>query len=242
MCFVVLPVFGLTAQEGPVGAENTADADSGAGGTFSAWLSKTVFSFGGSILIFQEDYGLEAAPVPVLPAPGVAFTLPPWGSILSGAAIETTLDMYFTYYKYSYELDRPVPAEIENRSAFVFGPILAFQLQGYFNINKVRLRLNGGIAADFRIVLLAPDLNEADLEDAGRQTDDIRSFYKSAGQWLYPVFGLGADFQVTPRWSAGLDLRTWAPLDFSGLDKQFLGWRFGIGLRVSRLTGARQQT
>jgi hypothetical protein len=248
LCFAVLPVFGLTAQEEPAEADSegeavpegeaAAEADPKSGGAFSNWFKKTIFSFGGSILIFQEDYGFEAAPIPILPAPGFAFTMPLLGSDFAGVALETTLDMYFTYYKYSYELDRPVPAEIENRSAFVFGPVFALQAQGYINLNKVRLRLNAGIAADPRIVLLAPDLNEADLEDANMQTDDIREFYKNYDQWLYQTLGLGADFQVTPRWSAGLDLRTWAPLDFSGVDRQFLGWRFGIGLRASRLIGA----
>ena len=243
LCFAVLPVFGLAAQEGTAEAdseeESVPDWESvpapKSGGAFSNWFKKTIFSFGGSILIFQEDYGFEAAPIPVLPAPGFAFTMPLWSSAFGGVALETTLDMYFTYYKYSYELDRPVPAEIENRSAFVFGPVFALQAQGHINLNKVRLRLNAGIAADPRIVLLAPDLNEADLEDANMQTDDIRAFYKDYDRWLYPVLGLGADFHVTPRWSAGIDLRTWAPLDFSGADRQFLGWRFGIGLRASRL-------
>lgn len=244
LCFALLPVFGLAAQDAAAEADSEAEAAPGgeaapkSGGAVSAWFKKTIFSFGGSILIFQEDYGFEAAPIPVLPAPGFAFTMPLWSSDFGGVALETTLDMYFTYYKYSYELDRPVPAEIENRSAFVFGPVFALQAQGHINLNRVRLRLNLGIAADPRIVLLAPDLNEADLDDANMQTDDIRAFYKDFNHWLYPVLGLGADFHITPRWSAGLDLRTWAPLDFSGIDRQFLGWRFGIGLRASRLIGA----
>ena len=248
LCFAVLPVFGLAAQEGTVKADSEGDGeavsggeaavDPKSGGEFSDWLKKTIFSFGGSILIFQEDYGFEAAPIPIITAPGFAFTMPLWSSAFGGVALETTLDMYFTYYKYSYELGRPVPAEIENRSAFVFGPVFALQAQGHINLNKVRLRLNAGIAADPRIALLAPDLNEADLEDANMQTDDIRAFYKDYDRWLYPVLGVGADFHITPRWSAGIDLRTWAPLDFSGIDNQFLGWRFGIGLRASRLIGA----
>jgi hypothetical protein len=244
---MLLPVFGLTAQEEAPETDSVEEADAEAeaasseGGAFSAWLNKTIFSFGGSLLIFQEDYGFEAAPIPVLPALGFAFTMPLWDFGSSGIALETTLDMYFNYYKYSYELQRPVPAEIENRSAFVFGPVVALQAQGYIKLNKVRLRLNAGIAADPRIVLLAPDLNEADLEDANRQTDDIRAFYKDYDQWLYPVFGLGADFQITPRWSAGLDLRTWMPLASGNSGESFLGWRFGIGLRVSRLTGKDRQ-
>ena len=227
-----------TEADGSEEAVPDAEADSKSGSAFSAWLKKTRFSFGGSLLIFEEDYGFEAAPIPILPAPGFAFTMPLLGLGFAGIALETTLDLYFTYYKYSYQLQRPVPAEIENRSAFVFGPVFAFQAQGYINLNKVRVRLNAGIAADPRIVLLAPDLNEADLEDANRQTNDIRAFYKEFNQWLYPVFGLGADFQVTPRWSAGLDLRTWMPLDSDNADEQFLGWRFGIGIRATRLIGA----
>ncbi|MDR2795511.1 MAG: hypothetical protein LBB47_02220, partial [Spirochaetaceae bacterium] len=170
MCFAILPLFSLAARETDnkenAGPDTGEAANTKPGGAFSNWFNKTIFSFGGSILIFQEDYGFEAAPIPVLPAPGFAFALPPVGAGFARAALETTLDMYFTYYKYSYELNRPVPAEIENRSAFVLGPILALQVQGRINLNKIRLRLNAGLSADFRIVLLAPDLNEADLEDA----------------------------------------------------------------------------
>ncbi|MDR1363309.1 MAG: hypothetical protein LBJ35_04610 [Spirochaetaceae bacterium] len=201
------------------------------------WFNRATLSFGGSILLFQEDYGFDAAPVPILPAPSLAFTLPPLGNNFAGGALELTLDMYFTHYKYSYELNRPVPAEIENRSAFVFGPILAFQLQGYLRINMFRIRLNAGISGDLRIVLLAEDLNEADLEDANKQKDDIAAFFSQYSQWLFPVAGLGMDFQITPHWAGGLDFRIWAPLDFSGTGEQFLGWRFGVGFRMFKKAG-----
>ncbi|MDR2659171.1 MAG: hypothetical protein LBC27_04190 [Spirochaetaceae bacterium] len=246
---MVLPLFSIAAQEteqeteqeAPVSeAELDGEAREEVNGEdgqaqvspLKRWFAGTTFSFGGSVLIFQEDYGLEAAPIPVLPVPSFAFTFPPFGNDFIGGAFETTLDMYFTHYKYSYVLDRPVPAEIENRSAFVFGPIFALQMQVFLKINIFRIRLNVGIAGDFRITLLAEDLNEADLEDAQKQTEDIAAFFSKDGRWLFPVAGLGLDIRLTPRWRAGFDFRVWAPIDFSGADEQFLGWRFGLGFRV----------
>jgi hypothetical protein len=229
-------VSGIDAQEGEGfdedgAVENTED-NAEEVSSVKRWLNKTTFSFGASILVFQEDYGFDAAPVPILPAPSIAFMLPPLGSGFMGGALELTLDMYFTHYKYSYELNRPVPAEIENRSAFVLGSVLALQVQGYFRVNKFRLRLNAGIAGDFRLVLLAEDLNEADLDDANKQKDEIIDFFSQIGQILFPTVCLGMDFQITPHWAGGIDLRVWAPSDFSGIDEQFLGWRFGIGFRA----------
>jgi hypothetical protein len=202
-------------------------------GAAERWFKRAVFSFGGSLLFFQEDYGFEAAPSPILPAPFFSFAVPPLDAGFAGIALETTLDMYFTHYKYSEDLDRPITAEIENRSAFVFAPVLAFQAQGRFKAGKAEFRVAAGIAGDLRIVLLAGDMNEADMEDAGRQTEAIRDFFSRPERALYYVADIGADFRLAPKWLAGLDIRVWAPIDFSGFDRRFLGWRFGAGFRAS---------
>jgi hypothetical protein len=212
-------------------------------GSRQRWFDRTVFSFGGSLLIFMEDYGLEAAPTPILSAPFFAFALPPLDRTYVGVCFEVTLDMYFTNYRYSYRLNRPIPAEIENRSAFVFGLMPAFQLQGRVNLGKTKARLSGGAAIDFRLVGLALDLNEADVQgppewNAATQTDDIRAYYDKPERMIYPFAGFGVDFQFTPRWAAGLDIRVWIPLDGgASADNPFLGYRVGIGVRISRKNG-----
>jgi hypothetical protein len=242
LCFSVLPLLNLAAQEEAAknaGTKAVSKAPDEETVSAANWFGKSFFSFGISIFVLQEEYGFEAAPVPILPTPSLAFTLPPVGTENVGAALELTLDMYFTNYKYSYTLNRPLPTEIENRSAFVFGPVTALQLQVYLNISKFKLRANAGISSDWRIVFRAADLNEADLEDADKQAENIKFFYKTPVRWLYPVAGLGFDFRFTPRWYGGLDVRVWAPLDFGGMDQKFLGWRFGLGLRISRKNGIR---
>ncbi|MDR0408812.1 MAG: hypothetical protein LBH18_00220 [Spirochaetaceae bacterium] len=252
-CLIILPFLSASAQENPTaslpqseGADASSSeeqADEGDTDKFKEispvrrWLDRTTFSFGGSVLLFQEDYGFDAAPVPILPAPSLAFMLPPLGNRLVGATLEFTLDTYFTHYKYSYGLDRPVPAEIENRSAFVLGPILALQAQGYIRVSIFRLRVSAGIAGDLRIILLAEDLNEADMDDANKQRDDIAAYFNRADRWLFPVVGVGMDFQATPNWAGGIDFRVWAPVDLIGMSENFLGWRFGIGFRVFRKSG-----
>jgi len=201
----------------------------GAQGFFSniSWFAQ------GSILFFPEDNGMYSDPMPILPAPGVGASYP----VTDMFRIEATLDMYFTHYGYSPELDRAVPVAIENRSSFVIGSLLAFQGAAYFNINSfLRARVYGGPAADLRIILLAEDLNSGDMEDAQKQTGQVRNYFWSSGRWFMPVAGAGMDFAINERFKLGIDLRVWIPVYklWSGENLPAIeGWRFGPGLRIT---------
>ena len=198
-----------------------------------AWFAE------GSVLFFPEDNGRGSDPMPILPSLGAGFGLQPFNN--ESLRLEITLDMYFTVYDFNDTLDRAVPASWENRSAFVWGSILGVQGSYVFNIRpNIALRVFGGPAADLRIILLAPDLNESiDPMDTIRQkTDAVSSYFWSKGRWFLPVAGTGMDFDLNEKFRLGFDLRVWMPAYklWSGEDLPLIeGWRFGVGARITFL-------
>jgi hypothetical protein len=187
----------------------------------------------GSVLFFSEDNGLHSDPMPVLPSLGAGISYP----FTDNFRAELSLDFYYTHYGYDYDLDRAVPYAIENRSAQVIGSLLALQAAWYFNVSSLlTIRAYGGPAADLRIVLLAEDLNEPDMDDATRQTDSVRNYFWSQGRWFMPVVGAGLDFALNERFKIGVDMRVWTPIYrlWTGEDLPAIeGWRFGPGIRLT---------
>jgi hypothetical protein len=199
---------------------------------------RLTWSFLGSVLLFPEDNGNRGGPMPVLPAPGAALACSVWGPL----SAELSLDLYFTNYKYDFEWNRALPAEIENRSAFVFGFLTGLHVLARFSpVDNLTLRAYGGPDMDLRIITLAADLHPDDFSglpetDAQIQTDAVREYFWEQGRWFLPVLGVGADYGVNEKFLIGLDFRTWFPLyrAWSGEDLPPVeGWRFGLGLRVT---------
>ncbi|MDR1100484.1 MAG: hypothetical protein LBL28_08400 [Treponema sp.] len=196
------------------------------------------WSFQGSVLMFPEDNGNRGGPMPVLPAPGGALNCVIWGPL----SAEFSLDMYFTNYKYDFDWDRALPAEIEHRSAFVFGFLTGFHALARFPLgDKFVLRAYGGPDMDLRIISLAADLHPDDLTgiretDAQMQTDAVRDYFWARGRWFLPALGMGADYRINEKFLVGLDFRTWFPLYrlWTGETLPPMeGWRFGLGVRVT---------
>jgi hypothetical protein len=190
-------------------------------------------------MIFPESNGpKQGGPTPILPSPGAALAYRLWGPL----EVELSLDMYFTHYGYDWALSRPMPVEIENRSAFVLGAVTGFQLGLRIPLgSKARLRLYGGPAADLRLVLIAADLNAADLvkDDplgAPMQTDAVREYFWGQGRWFFPFAGAGFDFLMNDHIFAGIDFRVWFPAyrRWTGETLPTLeGWRFGPAFRIT---------
>jgi hypothetical protein len=193
------------------------------------------WSFGCSALLLPEDNGNRGGPMPVLPAPGAALAYPVWGPLWA----EASLDLYYTTYAYDFEWNRAIPAEIENRSAAVFGILTGIQALARFPLgDKFAVRANGGFGMDFRIITLAakhPD----DLDgDAQSQTDAVRDYFWGRGRWFLPVLGTGFDYRINEKFFVGLDFRTWFPLYKTWTEEDLPpleGWRFGIGLRITMI-------
>lgn len=193
----------------------------------------------GSVLFFPENNGNLSDSMPVLPSPGAGFGFSPFAN--QSIRLEATIDMYFSTYGYDFTLDRAVPKAWENRSAFVWGSVFGFQGAYFFNINpNMTIRVYGGPAADLRIVLTAPDLNESmdPMDEIHREVDAVFKYFWSGGRWLLPVLGTGMDFELNSGFRLGFDMRVWFPLykvwtneDLPAIE----GWRFGIGARVTFL-------
>lgn len=188
----------------------------------------------GSILAILEDNGLEGDPMPILPSIGVGceFTLP-FFPVLD---FEPSLDIYGTYYGYSYPLDRAVPYAIENRSSWVMGFVLGAPIGYRYRLpNGFVLRGFAGPAFDLRLCLVAGGLEGDDKKDASSQTSDIASYFWGSGRWIIPTAGFGVDFPVFNGLMLGAELRAWFPVYklWSGEDLPAKeGWRIAAALRV----------
>ncbi len=187
----------------------------------------------GSVLAILEDNGLEGDPMPILPSlgAGAEFALP----FLPILRFEPSLDLYGTYYGYSYTLDRAVPYAIENRSSFVTGFVLGAPLAYRYRFpNGIILRGFAGPALDLRLCLVAGGLEGADKDDASSQTADVASYFWGGGRWFQPTAGLGADFPLLKDIGIGAELRTWFPVYKLWSDEELPakeGWRFALALR-----------
>lgn len=198
----------------------------------------TALIFRGSILGILEDNGLHGDPSPILPSPGFAASF----GLAPSLRFEPGLDAYFTYYGYSDELGRAVPIADENRSASVYGFLLTLPLDYTYRFSdSVDLRASLGVAADLRLCLIAPGLDDAaqGLDDAAEETEKISSYFWGEGRWLYPTASLGADFQASEKYYIGIEFRAWYPLyrHWSGEDLPAVeNLRFALGLRLAYLT------
>ncbi len=165
----------------------------------------------GSVLAILEDNGLEGDPMPILPSigAGAEFALP----FLPILHFEPSLDLYGTYYGYSYTLDRAVPYAIENRSSFVMGFVLGTPVAYRYRFpNGIILRGFAGPAFDLRLCLVAGGLEGEDKDDAASQTSDVASYFWGGGRWILPTAGIGADFPLLEGIRIGAELRAWFPV------------------------------
>jgi hypothetical protein len=198
----------------------------------------------GTILFFPEDNGNNSDPMPILPSFGAGLGI----YLFNPIRLEITLDMYFTIYGYDFKLDRPVPKAWENRSAFVWGSVLGIQAAYFHDFRPVSLagrsfsiKVYGGLAADLRVVLLAPDLNPAvnpNLKEIEKEVNAVSNYFWSEGRWLFPVFGTGMDFDLNAKFRLGFDLRVWFPIYKLWTNENLPaieGWRFGMGARITFL-------
>jgi hypothetical protein len=197
-----------------------------------SWMDRFTVSFGGTLLFFLENNGMEGDASPVIPSFGAALAFHVWGPL----SIELTEDLYFTYYDYSNNLKRAVHVDRENRSAFVFGFFTGLQVMARFPITGLlSVRVYGGPAADLRIVARA-DSRHPDDADMSEKANAVRQYFGSGTRWFYPVAGTGLDFAVNERFLVGLDFRLWFPLYRVWTGEHLPaseGWRMGAGLRFT---------
>lgn len=205
----------------------------------TAFTGSFTWSFRGTLMIFPEENGpASGAPMPLLSVPGAALAY----RFRESCEAEFSLDLYLTRYGYDWKLDRPVPVELENRSAFVLGALAGVRLGVYVPLgSRGILRIYAGPAADLRLVLLAADLNESDLipndpSGAPMQTSAVRNYFWAGGRWFLPFAGAGFDIPVNDDLLVGIDFRVWFPVYrcWTGEDLPPLeGWRFGPAFKIT---------
>ncbi len=188
---------------------------------------KPTFVYRASIMTILEDNGLEGDLAPVMPVPGIAFSVP----LLSFLRFEPAMDLYYTFYGYSETLERAVPVAQENRSSEVYGFMLGLPLDFSFRIAKLSgFHVSIGMTGDLRLCLLADD--SADARD---EHDKIVPYFWENGRWLLSFASLGFDFPFVEGYKLGVDLRGWYPLYrlWTGEDLPAAeNLRFALGLRL----------
>ncbi|MDR2509921.1 MAG: hypothetical protein LBC77_04675 [Spirochaetaceae bacterium] len=195
---------------------------------------------GGTILFFIEDSSLKSDPMPVLPAFYLNFSYPVFqlDPIVVYAAL--SLDLYSTHYLWDKDGGRALPAAVENRDALVFGFPTGIAAELRFNIiDALAFRLNAGLSADFRLTLLAEDLNEGidPIEEITANKNNIEKYFWEDFHWLFCEFSAGFDIKLWKKFSLELAGRAFLPFNPPAArdgDDKMLGWRFGVGIRIIR--------
>ena len=191
----------------------------------------------GSVFFFPENNGVLSDAMPILPSPGAGFGMP----LYRDFRLEFTLDIYFATYGYNFTLKRAVPRAWENRSALVWGNLIGVQAAYFWDIrSNMTLRFYAGPAADFRIVMVAPNLAESvnPMDEIKKETDAVLRYFWSGARWLLPYIGTGMDFNLNEKFRIGYDIRVWIPAYRIWTNESLPaieGWRFGIGVRVTFL-------
>lgn len=156
--------------------------------------------------------GLESAPSPLavffggeyrFPLPRFKLTLAPSFSIYS--------------LQYLWANDRPLPAEIENRTAYV--PCLLLDLPVLWTRESGRFLLSAGggfgILARYGFLdsgVASDEINPGELYTAGEQVKKINAYFWDSGRWFYPSLQVGARYRLETGWGGGFTLRVSYPL------------------------------
>ncbi len=120
--------------------------------------------------------------------------------------------------QYLWADERPLPAEIENRTSYVGS--LYVDLPILYTIDKNRFLwsfgLGPGILARYGFLESGVSADEKSYEGeeltAGEQVSAINDYFWQTGRWFYPSLQAGVRYRLDTGWGAGLTLRLGLPL------------------------------
>lgn len=156
--------------------------------------------------------GLESAPSQLVGVLGFEYRLPVWKP---GVYFSPSASIFMLSYLWAN--DQALPAEIENRTAFV--PAILLDASFIYTIEKDRFLFSfgggPGIIARYGFLESGVSENEKSFDSdipAGEQVEKVNSYLWSSLRWLYPMIQGGVRYRLTNGWGAGANLRIGIPV------------------------------
>lgn len=156
--------------------------------------------------------GLESAPSQLVGVLGAEYRLPVWKP---GVYFSPSASIFMLSYLWAN--DQALPAEIENRTAFV--PALLLDASFLYTIEKDRFLFSfgggPGIIARYGFLESGVSENEKSFDSdmpAGKQVEMVNSYLWSSLRWLYPMIQGGVRYRLANGWGAGANLRIGIPV------------------------------
>lgn len=196
----------------------------GAGAEYSPW------SFGGGLnLIYNSDGagvttipgavgikpgGLSSAPSPISGYITAEYRL----ALGDSVAFAPSASLYFLQYLWDDGTQRALPAEIENRTAFVPNLFIDLPFLYHFRKNRFDFAFGGGPAFIIRYGFLDSGVSAGEIYEgyetltAGEQVSAINSYLWNYGRWFCPTIQAGFRYELENGWGAGLTLRLGIPV------------------------------
>lgn len=157
----------------------------------------------------NTESSLKSAPSPT------AFALS-FGGIWPNKAFlsfQPRLSFWWSYYLWDGQ--NALPAEIENRTAFVLNFMMDLPAAATFRFASCQVEAGLGLGILARAALLASGVGESDTGttgSAGGDKSEIQSWFWSNARFLYPEFFAAWEWNFTERIAAGLEFRYYLPI------------------------------
>lgn len=119
--------------------------------------------------------------------------------------------------KYLWGNDRPLPAEVENRTSSVFSLLLDVPVVYVIENNRMQYSFGAGLSLLARCGFLesgvsSDEIITGDTLDAGEQVKAINKYFWGSARWLYPTVQTGVRYKLETGWGAGATFRLGIPL------------------------------
>lgn len=155
--------------------------------------------------------GLDSAPSPITGLIGLEYRR----EIRERVFFSPSISLFFVEYLWAN--DQALPAEIENRTAFVPSLLLDASFVYTIERNRFLFSVGGGPGILLRWAFLDSGVSEDEQSystdmSAGDQVDHINSYMWSSLRWFYPMLHAGVRYRLETGWGGGLTLRTGIPL------------------------------
>ena len=121
---------------------------------------------------------------------------------------------FWTSY-YLWDGKNALPAEIENRTAFVLNFMLDLPAAATFRFQKFQVEAGAGLGILARAAMLAGGVGQSDTGasgSAGGDKAEIQKWFWSNARFLYPEIFAAWEWNFTDRIAAGFELRYYLPI------------------------------